>query len=164
MRLRTIALLATLAAASAAVAGDYPTDPEERDELCRDIVGTKVTRIPPKDLVWFQEHCRCVDGVGCGDPNSKRFQAKLAAAEKKVADDEASRVTTEQSRAAEACTAFAGCAKAHAGDAAACGDEEARFEYGCSALRRDLEACRDTIAEIRKDPAATDCAAALGKE
>ena len=163
MRPWTIALLAILAAAPAAAA-DYPTDPEERDELCRDIVGTKVTRIPPRDLVWFQEHCRCVEGVGCGDPSSKRFQAKVAAAEKKVADEEASRVTTEQTRAADACTAFAGCARSHAGDAAACGDEEARFEYGCSALRRDLEACRETIAEIRKDPAATDCAAVLGKE
>jgi hypothetical protein len=163
MRLRTIALLATLAAAPAALA-DYPTDPEERDELCRDIVGTKVTRIPPKDLVWFQEHCRCVDGIGCGDPNSKSFQAKLAATEKKAAEDDANRVSTEQTRAADACKAFVGCAGSHPGDAGACGDEEARFEYGCSALRRDLEACRETIAGIRKDPAAADCAAALRSE
>jgi hypothetical protein len=159
MRLRTLAILTLLAATPAALAGDYPTKPEEQDELCRDIVATKVSSIDPKDLVWFKDHCRCIEGIGCGSPRSERFQGLVAAEQRKRDEAEAGRDAAEAAGVVEACRAYAGCLGSHPGDAGACEEQEAGLEYQCSAVRRDLEGCREAMAAIRKAPAAADCQA-----
>jgi hypothetical protein len=157
MRLRRIMLLAALVAARAALADDYPTAPDDKDELCEAIVKRSVSSIPPRDLVWFQASCRCVENVRCGSPASERFQAAVAAEQRKRDEAEAARESSELSRAVETCGAFAACLKAHPGDASACEQQETGLEYQCSAVRRDLEGCQATIDAIRKAPAAAAC-------
>ena len=159
-------LLAILAGAAAA--SDYPTDPNDRDELCEEIGAAKDASASPKDRLWFSENCTCEDEIGCGYPSSRRFGERRKAAgqaEAKRLDAErkanAARDADDLELARETCAAFVACLRKSSQDLQACDPVAARFEYDCSAGLRDHEACGRAVDVLKKAPAQADCGSAL---
>lgn len=156
-----------------ALASDYPTKPDDMDKLCEEIGRSKDPSLPPKDRLWFMESCACHDEVGCGAPGSPRFVARMEAASRaedalraaEVERQAAEAKEAEARRAAalaeirKACVPLAGCQREHPGAASACEEQEARFEYDCSAGLRDVAACGEAVKGATRS--AADCQAAL---
>jgi len=159
-------LLAILAGAAAA--SDYPTDPNDRDELCEEIGATKDASAPPKDRLWFSENCTCEDEIGCGYVSSRRFAERrkaAAQAEAKRIDAErkanAARDADDLNLARETCTEYVACLRENSKSLQACDQAGARFEYDCSSGLRDHEACGRVMDVLRSNPAQADCGSAL---
>lgn len=155
--LRALLISFTLLAATPVHAGEYPTDPDEKDELCQDLWKGAASGISPKDAVWYQANCRCVETVRCGHPGSPRFKAAVEADRKAREKAEANRRAAEESEAVASCRAYVGCVKGPAGAPGACDAAWARLEYRCSAAWRDLEACHDFIAAATRAPGEARC-------
>jgi hypothetical protein len=158
-----LAILAGVAAAS-----DYPTDPNDRDELCEEIGAAKDASAPPKDRLWFSENCTCEEEIGCGYASSRRFGERRKAAgqaEAKRLDAErkanAARDAEDLIVARETCSAYVACLRENAQSFQACDRVEARFEYDCSSGLRDHEACGRAVDVLRRNPAQADCGSAL---
>ncbi len=154
--------------AGAAFASDYPTNPSEMDELCEEIGGDRDASAPPKDRLWFSENCVCEEGIGCGYSSSRRFAERRKVAGEAEAERRetelkalAARDAEDLGRAQAICADYVGCLREHASDVGACAQAEATFEYECSSGLRDVEACGQVIAGLRKSPAEADCKGAL---
>jgi hypothetical protein len=106
-----------LVAPVTAFGDDYPTSPDKKDQLCEIVPETPSIAVPPRDRLWFQEHCVCEDmRVGCGAPNSARYYRRIravltaerkrrmaeAAAEKKRLREAEAAYLKEQAEQAEA--------------------------------------------------------------
>lgn len=166
MKLAVAILLAL--AGSAAGASDHPSSPNDRDELCQELGGSRDASTSPKDLLWFSENCVCDDDVGCGYASSQRLAGRRAA----FAKADAGRQEAERQAAAErdaevrkesqaSCTAWVDCLRGPGREGPACQAAEAAFEYECSSGLRDFEACGRVIDSLKRSPAQADCAGAL---
>lgn len=151
-----------------AVAADYPTSPNDRDELCEEIGGSGKSSAAPADLLWFSQNCVCDDDVGCGYTSSQRFASrrdKLAKEEARRQDAErqaaAKRDAEAQKEARDSCGDWVACLRKPGNGAGACAPEETRFEFDCSSGLRDVDACGTVIEGLRRNPAQADCAGAL---
>ncbi len=97
-----------------ALCSDYPTAPEKKDKLCEAIGETSKIAVQPRDRVWFGEQCRCLEGVGCGAPGSRRFSARIENQKKTQARARAAQAkalaeqTARERQVAEELTAIAG--------------------------------------------------------
>jgi hypothetical protein len=162
-----VAFMLALAGAAAG-ASDYPTSPNERDELCQELGGSRDASARPKDLLWFSENCVCDEDVGCGYAGSQRLAGRRASfakadarrqeAERQAAADRDAEVRKES---LASCTVWIECLRAPGKDIQACQAAEAAFEYECSSGLRDFEACGLVIDALRRSPAQADCAGAL---
>ena len=163
MRILAVVLPAVLVATSAAAAP--PTDPEKADELCEDIGASADTSLPPAERLWFGDNCTCREPVGCGMIESARWQKRSAVARAKMtAEMEAERQAEERAAAAAlklartSCARYVTCLRGNAAKVDACDEQEAEFEYDCSAATRDVEACVDRIRAQRGTPDKAECA------
>ncbi len=99
--------------------------------------------VPPKDRLWFKEHCNCAGLAGCGVFGSKRFTRRL---------DAATKVLKQQNAAAEA---EAAAHKKAAMERAAAEKKAAASRAAARAKReKEVAAFRDTtlFPSFRIDP------------
>ena len=155
-------------AGAAAGASDYPTSPNDRDELCQELGGSRDASTKPKDLLWFSENCVCDEDIGCGYASSQRLAGRREAFAKADArrQEEGRRAAAERDvdarkEAQGSCAAWIDCLRGPGNDAQACRAAEAAFEYDCSSGLRDFEACGQLIDALKRSPAQADCAGAL---
>jgi len=171
----SLAAATALLLALPANAGDYPTKPDDMDELCQSIGGSMDPSTSPKDRLWFMENCLCIDGIGCGVPGSPRFVARTEVVRRREAaqfqaelDQQAAQEKASAARrlealkeARQACVPLADCLHRNTGTPQACEAMESQFEYDCSANLRDFEACGQAVKAASTSPGAADCQAAL---
>jgi hypothetical protein len=156
-------------------AADYPTKPDEMDELCEDIGKSKDPSISPKDRLWFGEACVCIESIGCGVPGSPRFLARVeverralesqrqAEVERQLEQEKAQAIRRVEAlkETQQACVQLADCFRRNAGSPRACEEAESRFEYECSASLRDSDACVRAMKAAARTQAAAECQADL---
>jgi len=166
--MRTVAIGFMLLLSSTAVAGDYPTVPDDMDELCQEIGESPNATMPAKDRFWFADSCTCREPVGCGRVGSPRWERRVAAERAKEAKRmEAERKRQEAQRSAgleqarDACGSYVRCLSGAAGKPGTCDDAEGVFEYECSAAVRDVETCGRLLQAVKADPAKADCGASF---
>jgi hypothetical protein len=166
--MRTVAIGFMLLLSSTALAGDFPTDPDDVDQLCQEIGESPNATMPAKDRFWFADSCTCREPVGCGKVGSPRWEKRVEAERAKEAKrKEAERKRQEALRSAEieqardACGSFVRCLRGAAGKPVACDQDEGTFEYECSAAVRDVEACGRFVQAMKADPAKADCSASF---
>jgi hypothetical protein len=165
--MRSVAIGLMLLLSPAALA-DYPTSPDDVDELCQEIGESPNASMPAKDRFWFADACTCREPIGCGKVGSPRWERRVAAERAKEAkrqEDERKRQEAQRSagleRAREACDPFVRCLRGAGGKPGACDETAGVFEYECSAALRDVEACGRLLHEMKSDPAKADCGASF---
>ncbi len=166
--MRTVAIALMLLLSSPAAAGDYPTAPDDMDELCQDIGESPNATMPAKDRFWFADTCTCREPVGCGKVGSPRWERRVEAERAKESKrQEADRKRQEALRVAgleqarEACGTFVRCLNAPGGKPGACDETAGTFEYDCSAVIRDVAVCGRLLQAMKTDPAKADCSASF---
>jgi len=171
----TLAAALTLLLAFPAMAGEYPTKPDDMDELCQSIGGSNDPSTAPRDRIWFSENCLCMEDVGCGVPGSPRYVARLevvrrrAAAEFQAEVDRqaalekelAARRVEALKEARQACVPLADCFQRNGATPQACEAMATQFEYDCSASLRDSEACGQAMRAASPGGSSAPCQAAL---
>jgi hypothetical protein len=166
--MRTVAIGLMLLLSSPALADDYPTAPDDVDELCQEIGESPNASMPAKDRFWFADTCTCREPVGCGKVGSPRWERRVEVERAKEAKrQEAERKRQDAQRSAgleqarDTCASFTRCLRGAGGKAGACDETEGVFEYECSAALRDVEACSRLIQAMKADPAKVDCSASF---
>jgi hypothetical protein len=168
-------ILVLLGTAASSRADDYPTKPDDKDELCQSIGKSTDPSTPVKDRLWFMESCMCLDNVGCGSPGSPRFASRVEAerarlesrqqaeADQRAADEkaQAARRVEALKEIRQACVPLADCHARNEGDPRACEALDTTFEYDCSAALRDAAACGQAVQAAARTRAAADCQSAL---
>ena len=162
--MRTVAIGLMLLLSPAALAADYPTNPDDVDELCQEIGDSPNASMPAKDRFWFADSCTCREPIGCGKVGSPRWERRVDGERAKEAKrQEAERKRQEAQRsvgleqARDACAAFTGCLRGAGGKPGGCDETEGVFEYECSAALRDVEACGRLLQAMKADPGKADC-------
>jgi hypothetical protein len=171
----TLTLVLAIGTATSAGADEFPTKPDDKDELCQSIGKSTDPSTPVKERLWFMENCMCLDNVGCGAPGSPRFTARADAERTRVEsrqkaelDQRAAEEKVQAARRVEAlketrqaCVPLADCHARNESDPRACEALETTFEYDCSAALRDVAACGQAMQAAARTRGAADCQAAL---
>ncbi len=122
------------------------------DKLCEAIGDSPRIAVPPRDLLWFREHCDCYPTLGCaalGTPRMKELREEAAAKVARMKEQEA-RLKRE---AAEKRARQEKAAKAEARE------RERREQPIREALREKYLADCRAYNDCMRDPARKECSA-----